>query len=332
MSRIGVLGAGAWGTALAIHLARAGHGVSLWAHSATHVEQLQLQRENQRYLPGIPFPDHLQVTAELAAAVLEQDGVLIVVPSAAFAELLQRLKAFDLPSHLAWATKGFEPVSRQMLHQVAENILDTRTYAVISGPTFAQEVATGLPTAMVSASFEADEARWWAQVLHHELFRTYTQDDVIGVEVGGAYKNVMAIAAGVSDGLGMGANARAALIARGLAEMIRFGTALGGRSETFMGLTGVGDLVLTCTDDQSRNRRFGLLLARHAEDAAGAQHQIGQVVEGARAVSTIMCIAEKKRLELPIAEQVYQVIHEGLDPKVAVKHLFERDLKAEKVV
>lgn len=331
MAVLGVLGAGAWGTALAIHLARAGHDVTLWAHRAEYAAEMAQARCNPRYLPDAPFPELLSVSAELAEAVSEQDGVLIAVPSAAFAALLQRLKMLPRPAHLSWATKGFEPLSRRMLHQVAETILDTRTYAVISGPTFAHEVAQGLPTALVSSSFEPDEAQWWARVLHHDLLRTYTQADVIGVEVGGAYKNVMAIAAGVSDGLGMGANARAALIARGLAEMIRFGTTLGGEKDTFMGLTGVGDLVLTCTDDQSRNRRFGKLLAR-SPDVVAAQRQIGQVVEGARAVDTIMAIAKDKRLELPIAEQVYAVLHGQHSPQAAVRSLFERDLKAEKVI
>ncbi|HID00739.1 MAG TPA: NAD(P)-dependent glycerol-3-phosphate dehydrogenase [Piscirickettsiaceae bacterium] len=331
MTTIGVLGAGAWGTALAIHLARSGHDVTLWAHRADHVAEMAQARCNRRYLPQAPFPETLKVSAELNDAVLAQEGVLIAVPSAAFAALLQRLKPLPRPPYLSWATKGFEPLSRRMLHQVAETVLDTRSYAVISGPTFAHEVAQGLPTALVSASFEPEVAQWWAQVLHHDLLRTYTQSDVIGVEVGGAYKNVMAIAAGVSDGLGMGANARAALIARGLAEMIRFGTALGGEKDTFMGLTGVGDLVLTCTDDQSRNRRFGKLLAR-SPDVAAAQRQIGQVVEGARAVDTIRAIAEDKQLELPIAEQVYAVLQGQCPPLAAVRALFERDLKAEKVI
>ena len=331
MAALGVLGAGAWGTALAIHLARAGHDVVLWAHRAEHVAEMLEVRRNQRYLPDVPFPTSLRPTVELAEAVGGQDGVLVAVPSAAFAALLQRLKELPRPAHLSWATKGFEPVSRCMLHQVAESLLETRAYAVISGPTFAHEVAKGLPTALVSASFESNEAAWWARILHHGLLRTYTQSDVIGVEVGGAYKNVMAIAAGVSDGLGMGANARAALIARGLAEMIRFGTALGGEKDTFMGLTGVGDLVLTCTDDQSRNRRFGKLLAQ-AADTVAAQRQIGQVVEGARAVDTIMAVAAEKGLELPIAEQVHAVLHGQRAPQAAVKALFERDLKAEKVV
>ncbi len=329
MARIAVLGAGAWGTALAIHLARGGHTVALWAHRADHAAEMVVAGENTRYLPGVPFPQALAPTAFLEEALAMAEGALLVVPSHAFAETLQQLKRVARPEHLAWATKGFEPLTRQMLHQLVETQLDSCRYAVISGPTFACEVAKGLPTAMVSASTEEAEASWWAKVLHHDLFRVYLQSDVVGVEVGGAYKNVMAIAAGVSDGLGMGANARAALISRGLAEMIRFGVALGGKVETFMGLTGVGDLVLTCTDDQSRNRRFGLLLAR---GTANPENQIGQVVEGARAVKTIMAIAAREQLELPIAEQVHQLLCGNTTAEKAVKSLFERDLKAENLI
>ncbi len=331
MAAIGVLGAGAWGTALAVHLSRAGHEVALWAHRLEHVEQMRSTGRNERYLPEVALPSGLLVTARLDETVSGREGVLIAVPSEAFATVLQAVGALSRPAHLSWATKGFEPRSRRMLHRLAETLLDTQTYAVISGPTFAHEVARGLPTALVSASHEQEEARWWAQVLHYGLLRTYTQTDVIGVEVGGAYKNVMAIAAGVSDGLGMGANARAALIARGLAEMIRFGTALGGEKDTFMGLTGVGDLVLTCTDDQSRNRRFGKLLAQDG-DASRAMRAIGQVVEGTRAVETIMAIAREKALELPIAEQVQAVLQGRSTPAAAARALFERDLKAEQLI
>lgn len=329
MAQLAVLGAGAWGTALAVHLARGAHQVKLWAHRADHAEEMARAGENKRYLPGIPFPEGLTPTASLEEVLAGADGMLIVVPSHAFASTLQQLKTFPLPAHLAWATKGFEPLTQQMLHQLVEAQLETRQYAVISGPTFAQDVAKGLPTAMVSASFEQAEASWWAITFHHGLFRVYLQSDVVGVEVGGAYKNVMAIAAGISDGLGMGANARAALISRGLAEMIRFGVALGGKMETFMGLTGVGDLVLTCTDDQSRNRRFGLLLAQGVENP---EAQIGHVVEGTRAVKTIIAIARKHQLELPIAEQVAALLEQATTPEAAVKSLFERDLKAENLI
>jgi len=331
-TRLAVLGAGAWGTALAIHLARAGHCVALWAHSVSHAEQLRLRRENSRYLPGVPLPDAIEVTADLAEALRDAEGVLIVVPSAAFSGLLARIDTEQLPPHLAWATKGFDPATRRMLHQVVEARWPRQPYAVLSGPTFAAEVARGLPTAMVSASPRQDEAEWWAHVFHHDRFRVYFQDDVIGVEVGGAYKNVMAIATGLSDGLGMGANARAALIARGLAEMIRFGTAVGARADTFMGLTGVGDLVLTCTDDQSRNRRFGLLLAQSSGDVAAVQRQIGQVVEGVRAASIISALAQERGLDLPILQQVERVVSGEADPQQAAQALFERDLKAERIV
>ncbi|SIO19653.1 glycerol 3-phosphate dehydrogenase (NAD(P)+) [Sulfurivirga caldicuralii] len=330
--RLAVLGAGAWGTALAIHLARVGHRVCLWAHSTSHAEQLKLQRENTRYLPGVPFPPPLDSTADLEEALAEADGALIVVPSTAFAGLLERIPDQLLPAHLAWATKGFDPATRRMLHQVVEARWPAHPYAVVSGPTFAEEVAKGLPTAMVSASPRQDEVEWWARAFHHDRFRVYFQDDVVGVEVGGAYKNVMAIATGLSDGLGMGANARAALIARGLAEMIRFGTVLGARAETFMGLAGVGDLVLTCTDNQSRNRRFGLLLAQSSGDVVEVQRKIGQVVEGVRAADIIFALAQEKGLELPILEQVERVVSGKTTPQQAAEALFERDLKAERII
>ncbi len=330
--QLAVLGAGAWGTALAIHLARAGHRVCLWAHCAHHAEQLHRQRENRRYLPGVPFPEGLDATADFVEALDAVAGALIVVPSTAFAELVKRMPDALLPPHLAWATKGFDPATKRMLHQVVERRWPHQPYAVLSGPTFAAEVAKGLPTAMVSASPQQNEAEWWARVFHHDRFRVYFQNDVVGVEVGGAYKNVMAIATGLSDGLGMGANARAALIARGLAEMIRFGTALGARAETFMGLTGVGDLVLTCTDDQSRNRRFGLLLADSAGDVVQVQRTIGQVVEGVRAASIISELAQEKGLDLPILQQVERVVSGQASPQQAAQALFDRDLKAERIV
>lgn len=338
LQQILVLGSGAWGTALAIHLARAGHAVKLWSHSLTHAEQMQLSGENQRYLPDIPFPENLQITTEIAQTPTP-DGVLIVVPSDAFRQVLQKLKSAypKQPSHIAWATKGFEPNSCQLLHQVAQQELgESAPIAVLSGPTFAQEVAKGLPTAMVSAAFEQAEADFWRHTFHYETFRVYTQLDMAGVEVGGAYKNIMAIATGVSDGLKLGANARAALISRGMAEIMRFGQALGGQAETLMGLTGLGDLVLTCTDNLSRNRRFGLELAKACTAQANGntdtiQKQIGQVVEGVKAVKVVKKIAEQKNLDLPIMEQVYQLVTHQTTPQQAVQQLLARESKPEQL-
>lgn len=329
---IAVLGAGAWGTALAIHLARAGHAVSLWAHSATHSEQLSVQRENQRYLPGVDFPENLAIGADLAQTVLGADAVLVVVPSNAFRAVLKQIsQAVDVRKvHLAWATKGFEPESCKLLHQVAQDeICADCHFTVLSGPTFAAEVAKGLPTAMVSASSDEGEAAYWAEKFHHDTFRVYTQADMAGVEVGGAYKNIMAIATGVSDGLGLGANARAAIISRGMAEMMRFAAVFGGQYETLMGLAGLGDLVLTCTDNLSRNRRYGLKLASSDLSSDEVQQQIGQVVEGVKAVMVVHPLAEKYDLDLPIAEQVYQLVTGQINAKEAAQNLLARSSKAE---
>lgn len=330
--RIAVLGAGAWGSALAIHLARAGHEVMLWSHDASKAQKMQALRQNADYLAGIDFPETLRVTSDFEVSLQLVDAILVVVPSHVFRETLQAIakvasvKAF----HLAWATKGFELVSGQLLHQVAQAVLgEDFPMAVLSGPTFAAEVARGLPTAMVSASGNTAEAAYWAKLFQHHNFRMYTQTDMIGVEVGGAYKNIMAIATGLSDGLHLGANARAALVARGIVEMMRFGQALGAQTETLMGLAGLGDLVLTCTDDLSRNRRFGLLLAKPNMTAQAAMSEIGQVVEGVKAAHAVKLLAESKGLDLPIMTQVLAIIEGRIQPQEAVKQLMSRDTRAE---
>ena len=331
MASISVLGAGAWGTALAIHLSKAGHKVSLWAHSATHAEQMQVQRENQRYLPSVELPPGLVVTSKLAD-VLNCDGLLLVVPSDAFSGVLQQVKnqVNAMPKYMAWATKGFEPEKNRLLHQVVmDEVGSDAPMAVLSGPTFADEVARGLPTAMVSASNNPEQAQFWADAFHHDHFRVYTQSDMAGVEVGGAYKNIMAIATGVSDGLGLGANARAALISRGMAEMMRFASLYHAQPETLMGLAGLGDLVLTCTDDLSRNRRFGLILARSGKSAVEVQKDIGQVVEGVKAVKVVKALADLHGLDLPIMQQVYQLVTAQSTPKQAVQALLARTSKSE---
>lgn len=333
--QITVLGAGAWGTALAMHLARNGHSVHLWAHSASKAKKMQLARENAQYLKGIRFPDSLVVTSDLSQALKVSQAVLSVVPSHVFREVLVKLVK-NLPAeklealHFAWATKGFEPDSLLLLHKVAKQILGASTsMAVLSGPTFADEVARGLPTAMVSASTDDREAEFWSQTFHCKNFRIYTQSDVVGVEVGGAYKNIMAIATGVSDGLNLGANARAALISRGMAEMMRLSQALGGQAETMMGLAGLGDLVLTCTDDLSRNRRFGFQLAQASAQVEEVIANIGQVVEGVKAVRSVKKIAESLGLDLPIMQQVYRLVEAEVTPQQAAMALLARDGKSE---
>jgi glycerol-3-phosphate dehydrogenase (NAD(P)+) len=327
---IAVLGAGSWGTALAILLARNGHAVRLWGHEPAVMAELKSRRRNVRFLPDAPFPDGLEPLGDLDAALADGADILIVVPSHAFREVLTRIAPqLGASRRLAWASKGLEMASCKLLNQVADEILPASLpRAVISGPTFAREVAAGLPTAATVASTDAATAEYFAARLHGNTFRAYTSCDVIGVELGGALKNVLAIAAGISDGLGFGANSRAALITRGLAEMIRLGEALGGRRETFMGLAGVGDLVLTATDDQSRNRRMGLALGR-GQTREQAHQAIGQVVEGVDTAREIHKLGGQSGVDLPISEQVYQVIYKGLDPHAAVRALLAREPKAE---
>ena len=327
---ITVLGVGSWGTALALLLARNGHMVRLWGHDPDELAPLSRDRENRRYLPGIPFPDALTVGVDLAAALAGVDLALTVVPSHAYRATLERMRP-HLPATagLAWATKGLEPGSGLFLHEVTAQVLGRAwPAAVISGPSFAGEVAQGLPTAVTVAACEVDHARRVATVLHGSNLRAYTSTDVIGVELGGAIKNVLAIAAGIADGLGFGANTRAALITRGLAEMVRLGLAVGGQRETFMGLAGAGDLVLTCTDDQSRNRRFGLAIGR-GETVEAALAAIGQVVEGAATAREALLLARRLRVEMPITEQVDRVLHHGQNPRQAVEILLARNLKPE---
>ncbi|MGD8958118.1 MAG: NAD(P)H-dependent glycerol-3-phosphate dehydrogenase [Chromatiaceae bacterium] len=326
---IAVLGAGSWGTALAIHLARNGSAVALWGHTTDQVDALRRDRENRHYLPGIAFPAALTPTGDLGGALNAADEVLVVVPSHAFAEVCTQIAELrpDL-QRLGWATKGFDPVSGELLSEVAADRLPGCSLAVVSGPTFAGEVARGLPTAITVAADSPAHAERVAAYLHGENFRAYTSSDLIGVQVGGASKNVMAIAAGISDGLGFGANARAALITRGLHEITLLGLALGGRPETFMGLAGLGDLALTCTDDQSRNRRMGLALARGL-DVAAAKREIGQEVEGVATAREVRRKARVLGVEMPITEQTYRVLFQGLEPSAAVQNLLSREAKPE---
>ena len=285
-------------------------------------------RSNRRYLPDARFPDRLEVTHDLAAAVAASEDVLIAVPSHGFRNVVGALAGLRV-QRLCWATKGFELDTGLLPYQiVAEIFAEQIPTAVLSGPTFAREVAAGLPSAMTIASTDERYAQHLAESISSDTFRAYRSSDVIGVEVGGATKNVYAIGAGIADGLGFGANTRIALIARGLVEMTRLGLALGGRQETFMGLAGMGDLVLTCTDDQSRNRRFGLALARGASVAA-ALASIGQVVEGYPGARAVYRVAQRHNVEMPIVEQVYKVLYEQTDPRAAVTTLMRRPISAE---
>lgn len=328
--KLALLGAGSWGTALAILAARNGCQTLLWGHSPEHIEILTQQRQNQRYLPGIPFPERLEVTADLVEVAAFSSVLLVCVPSHAFKSTLLKLKPY-LPEHvqIAWATKGFNPDGGSLLHDIVADIFSVQTpAAIISGPSFATEVAADLPTAITIASFQTDFADLLADILHSAHFRTYTSTDVIGVEVGGAVKNVLAIAAGIADGLNLGANTRAALITRGLTEVIRLGLQLGGKQETFMGLAGLGDLILTCTDNQSRNRRLGIALGQ-GKSLVQAMQDIGQEIEGVSAAKEIFLLARKYAIDMPITDQTYKVLYEGLAPKLAVENLLARELKPE---
>lgn len=327
---VAVLGAGSWGTALAMLLTRNGNETRLWDRDQEHIHALLNQHSNERYLPGIALPDGLTPVSDLNTALEQCDYVLIAVPSAGFRDILQKIRSSIGPDFkLIWATKGLEPGSSTFLHQIVDDELPGHpANAVLSGPSFAGEVARGLPTAVTVASRDPQFAEASAKLFHAPNFRAYTSSDVVGVELGGSIKNVLAIAAGISDGLGYGANARAALITRGLAEIMRLGEKLGGQRETFMGLSGVGDLVLTCTDNQSRNRRLGLALGQGIPRDRAVE-EIGQAVEGLHTARELSELAQKLDVSIPIVDHVKQVLFDGMQPSLAVEALLSREQKAE---
>ena len=329
--KITLLGAGSWGTALALLLAKNNCEVLLWGHDQNEIAGLEQYREHRQLLPGYILPEQISLTTDLKAAASFSEIILMAVPSHAFASTLTNLKAVQQTHNLkiAWVTKGFNSHDGRLLHQVVADIFSPETpAAILSGPTFAGEVAQSLPTAITIAANEKDFASQLAELFHSDRFRTYTSSDIIGVEVGGAVKNVLAIAAGIADGLGFGANTRAALITRGLNEIMRLGIKLGGKQETFMGLAGMGDLVLTCTDNQSRNRRFGLALGQ-GKKTQEIIREIGQEIEGISAAKETYELAKRHGVEMPITEQTYKVLYEDLSPLTAVQNLFARDQKAE---
>ncbi len=335
MATAAVLGAGSWGTALAIQLSRNGHKVKAWDCDKKLITSLQTERRNLRYLPDNTFPDSLSAEHDLAATINDADFILAVIPSYAMRTVceelkqLERLASLVLPLKFIWATKGFEKQSKLMMHQVVAEVLGNEIQtAVLSGPSFAKEVADNLPTAVTLASKDLNYAKELARYFHSDNFRVYISDDVIGVELGGTVKNVLAIAAGIVDGLGFGANARAALITRGLAEMMRLGQALEANPKTLMGLAGMGDLVLTCTDDQSRNRRLGHALAQ-GKTAQQYMDELGQAVEGFHAAQVVHEVAKEHQVEMPICEPVWYVLNGKIDLKVAVSELLGRDMKEE---
>lgn len=322
-SSIAVLGAGAWGTALAILLAKNGNKVGLWDHDAALLAHLGQERCNTRYIPGVAFPDCLSICPSLSEALQEADTILIVVPSQAFGAVLTQIHPLLRPVHrLVWATKGLERGTAALLHTVLERILGTSyPYAVLSGPSFAQEVALGLPTAVSIASKDPVFAEDLRACFENDSFGIQLSDDVIGVQLGAVFKNVLAVAVGLSDGVKFGANARAAVMTQGLAQMMQLGRAMGARAETFMGLSGCGDVILTCTDNQSRNRRFGLALAEGLS-VDQAQARIGGVVEGLYNAEQLRDLAGHHGLSLPIVEQVLAVIQQQITAQDAMKALF----------
>jgi glycerol-3-phosphate dehydrogenase (NAD(P)+) len=330
MTPIAVLGAGSYGTALAIQLARLGNDTILWGRNAAHVKKLADERANAEYLPGCKFPPKLSVTSDLAAAVRAGEDLLIAVPSHALHAVLRIVAPLARPEQgIVAAVKGLEPGTGKLVHEIIEDVLGKdRRLAVVSGPTFAREVGLGMPTAVTVASRDPAFAEKVVHALHGHGFRAYTSDDIVGVEVGGSVKNVLAIAVGIADGLGLGANTRAGVITRGLAEIMRLGEALGGHRETFMGLAGLGDLVLTCTDDQSRNRRLGLALAK-GKSLDEAQKEIRQVVEGVRVAPEVLRLAKKYGIEMPISQQVVRVLAGEIKPIDAVRELATRPPRAE---
>lgn len=327
---IAVLGAGSWGTALALLLARNGYTPIIWGNDEPQVLRLDRERQNSTFLPGISFPPNLHIETSFTQLAKSTTRFLVAVPSHAFRSTLKLLKPFlSQDAVMAWATKGLEPGSGKLLSEVmVEESGGAYPSAVISGPTFAREVALGLPAAMTVASEHRSTAETIAAWLRNDRMRVYTSLDVAGVQLGGAIKNVMAIAAGISDGLGFGANARAALITRGLAELTRLGVTMGGQKETFMGLAGAGDLILTCTDNASRNRRVGLGLGE-GRGLSEILSELGQEAEGVATARELYQLAGKLNVEMPITEQIYRVLFEGLSPKAAVEALLKREPKQE---
>lgn len=328
---ISVLGAGSYGTALAISLARNKNSVLLWGHNKQKVEKMLRERCNSDFLPGIFFPDSLNLSSSIEEAVSSSNTLLIVVPSSAFRSVLEQVKPFLTKFHrVAWATKGVEPKTAKLLSEVATEILgDDVPLAAISGPTFAKELAIGLPTAISVAGTNDTFTEEFSRLIHSSKnFRVYKNPDFIGIQIGGCVKNVIAIGAGLSDGLGFGANARTALITRGVLELQRLGVVLGADPKTFMGMAGLGDLVLTCTDNQSRNRRFGLALGQ-GKKVDEAIKEIGQVVEGFSNTEEVHQLAIKYNVDMPICEEVYQVLFNGKSAKSATATLLSRTKRDE---
>ncbi|AEJ00527.1 Glycerol-3-phosphate dehydrogenase (NAD(P)+) [Nitrosomonas sp. Is79A3] len=327
--RIAVLGAGAWGSALAISLS-ARHQISLWSKDPDHAIEMERERINQSFLPGYPLPESLKITSILNEALDTAELALIVVPIAGLRETLRAIAARKIKIPILWGCKGFESETTYLPHQVveAEYSAILPHCGVLSGPSFAEEVAQGLPTALTLASKDVDFSSKIAAELHSSRLRIYTSQDVVGVETGGAIKNVITIAAGISDGIGFGHNARAALITRGLMEITRLGLGLGGSMKTFMGLAGVGDLILTSTGDLSRNRKVGLMLAE-GKSLNDILNELGHVAEGVHTAQSVLKLGDRLNIEMPITQAVCSILHEGVSARTAVEVLLNREQKTE---
>ena len=321
--KIAILGSGAWGTALAVSFAPR-HQVTLWSRESEEIEAMVRDGCNQRFLPDIPLPAELKLSTSLHETLAGAELVVVAVPVAGLRNTLLQLAQLPSPISVIWVCKGFESGTSQFPHQIAEEILPSNfPRGVLSGPSFAQEVARSQPTAMTLASNDGEFAQRTAKALHHSRLRIYSSTDVVGVEIGGAVKNVLAIAAGICDGMKMGLNARAALLTRGLAEMTRLGLQMGGRAETLGGLSGVGDLILTCTGDLSRNRQVGMLLAQH-KSLDNILKELGHVAEGVYTAQEVHRVAQQQGIEMPICEAVYRVLYEDLPADKAVEALLNR--------
>lgn len=327
--KVTVVGAGAWGTALAIAL-NVRHTVTLWAREPDVVREIKEKRHNERFLPGIMLPDSLRIVGDIGVAARDSELLVVAAPLVGLRDTLRKIREVAVSPRLIWVCKGFEPGSGKLPHQVVEEELGAVPCGVLTGPSFADEVAKGLPTAVALASRDGAFARSVAAELHGPRLRLYANDDLVGAEIGGAVKNVMAIAAGISDGLGFGYNARAALMTRGLAEMARLGGACGGQPATFMGLAGMGDLILTCTGDLSRNRRVGLELAK-GRSLKDILAELGHVAEGVSTAREVARLAASRGVDMPITVAVDAILHSGAPALDVVERLLSRDPKVEGV-
>lgn len=326
---VAVLGAGAWGTALASVLASNGHRVNIWDVDSHLLKDINDSGRNSKYLPDLTLSKLIHAKTDLFETVIQSRLVVLAIPSHAFGQVLKQIKPLMKGHGFVTATKGIEPKTGEFLHKIASDILGKEIlYAVLSGPSFAKEVAMGLPTAVTIASHSYSFASEVAHYFHNALFATYTTGDVIGVQIGSVVKNVLAVAVGIAEGLGFGANARAAIITRGLAEMVSLGETLGAKRSTMMGLSGFGDVILTCTDNQSRNRRFGLALGEGLSEEQ-ALKKIGHVVEAVYNVEQLCHLAKRHGILLPVSEQVFNIIKHGVDPRAALKSLFAAEPQTE---